>query len=257
MTLMGPANRKGSTLNITNVTPPKGVSKKRLLRSLTFDFTQTDRSSRAAASKKKHHAPSMGFSGSMARGGNPALTATLTMKPGGANIKRVSVLLPHRAFLAQSHLNNICTRVQFNAGPGNGTGCPAGSVYGHATIYTPILDGPLTGNVYLRSSEHHLPDLVLALTGPPQTPIAIDLDGRVDSKNGGIRSTFENTPDAPVTKVVLSMGAGKHSLIENSENLCTSTNNVHIEFTAQNGKTSDFRTVVHPECPRRHKSKKH
>jgi hypothetical protein len=211
-------------------------------------------------SKKKHSGSSMGFSGSMGRGGNPALSAVLTMNGGPeakhqeANIKTISVQLPHSAFLDQAHIRTVCTRVQFAAGAGNGSECPAGSIYGHAKVMTPILGYTLTGNVYLRSSEHPLPDLVIALIGPAYQPLAVDLVGRIDSKNGGIRTTFENAPDAPVHKVLLEMAGGKHGLIENSTNLCTSTNAAIINATGQNGKLFHATTPVTPEC-RHHKKK--
>ena len=63
--------------------------------------------------------------------------------------------MPHSEFLAQEHIKTICTNVQFNADQ-----CPADSVYGHAVAYTPLFDEPLRGDVYLRSSQHRLPDLV-------------------------------------------------------------------------------------------------
>ena len=106
--------------------------------------------------------------------------------------------------------------MQFAAGAGNGAGCPPGSIYGHATAITPLLDEPLEGPVYLRSSSHNLPDLVVALHGL----VDIDLAGRIDSVKGGIRNTFEAVPDAPVSKFVLEMQGGKKGLIVNSTNLC-------------------------------------
>ena len=60
---------------------------------------------------------------------------------------------------------HVCTRVQFAA---NGTPLPPGAVYGHVTAYTPLLDEPLRGPVYLRSSSHKLPDLVFDLHGHRQ-----------------------------------------------------------------------------------------
>ena len=48
---------------------------------------------------------------------------------------------PTRSSSKRPH-QTICTRVQFNAGGGNGEQCPAGSIYGHASATTPILDRP-------------------------------------------------------------------------------------------------------------------
>ena len=106
--------------------------------------------------------------------------------------------------------------MQFAADGGNGAGCPAGAVYGKATAYTPILEQPLEGPVYLRSSDNNLPDFVAALHGL----VDVEAVARIDSKRGGIRATFEGVPDAPLTKVVVEMQGGKKGLIVNSTDLC-------------------------------------
>ncbi|HEY0317593.1 MAG TPA: hypothetical protein VGC49_04800, partial [Solirubrobacterales bacterium] len=94
------------------------------------------------------------------RGDYQALTATLTTHKHEANISRVAVTLPHSEFLAQEHIRTICTRVQFAA-----KNCPQGSIYGFAKATTPLLDKPLEGPVYLRSSSNPLPDLVATMNG--------------------------------------------------------------------------------------------
>jgi hypothetical protein len=179
--------------------------------------------------------------GGVQRGDTPALTATLRM-PKGANIARTSVALPHSEFLDQAHIRTVCTRVQFAAGGGGGEGCPAGSIYGRATATSPLLDQPLSGPVYLRSSNNPLPDMVIALDGQ----IHVDIVARIDSKNGGIRATFAKVPDAPVSKFVLTMQGGKKGLIQNSRNLCGSTRRADAQFDGQNGKSSDFKPLVKP-----------
>jgi hypothetical protein len=181
--------------------------------------------------------------GKTKRAGNPALTATLTQEPGQADIGFVSVALPHSEFLEQGHIRTVCTRVQFSAGQ-----CPAAAIYGHAEATTPLLDQPLTGPVYLRSSSHRLPDLVAVLRGPPSQPIEIDLDGRIDSLNGGIRTTFETVPDAPVSKFVLRMQGGKKGLLVNSTNICKGRHKATIEMTGQNGAEHNFLRAVEPQC---------
>ena len=108
----------------------------------------------------------------------------------GGTKRRVSVELPHSAFLEQSHIGTICTKVQFNQGSIPGEKCPARSIYGKATATTPLLDQPLSGPVFLRSSTHQLPDLVVALHGQVDMVIA----GTVDSVKGALRNTFEAVP---------------------------------------------------------------
>jgi hypothetical protein len=181
--------------------------------------------------------------GGIKRGDHPALRATFAPRVGDANAAKIVALLPHSAFLDQAHIRTICTRVQFAAGSGNGAECPAGSIYGHVTAYTPILDEALSGPVFLRSSSHNLPDLVMALHGPASLPIEIEAVGRIDSVKGGIRSSFEAIPDAPLTKVVLAMQGGKKGLIVNSTNLCARANRADVSLTGHNGKG----VTAHPE----------
>jgi hypothetical protein len=182
----------------------------------------------------------LSLKGGTKRSDHPALKAVLNYPKGNyANIAKAVVSLPHSEFLAQNHIKTICTRVQFAADQ-----CPAGSIYGFVTATTPLLDKPLEGPLYLRSSSHPLPDLVAALHGQ----IDVDLVGRIDSKNGGIRTTFDAVPDAPVSKFVLTMQGGKKGLLENSKNLCNSVNKADVKFTAQNGMTSNSTPVLTNSC---------
>jgi hypothetical protein len=173
--------------------------------------------------------------GGTKRGDYPALTSVLKARKGDANIARASVALPHSEFLAQEHIITVCTRVQFAAGK-----CPKGSIYGKAKAWTPLLDQPLAGPVYLRSSSHPLPDLVMALRGP----IEVDLVGRVDSHRGGIRVTFDQVPDAPVSKFVLRMKSGKKGLLVNSTDICRGKHRATVGMRAQNGRARNVRPAL-------------
>ena len=130
--------------------------------------------------------------GGTKRGDTPRLRAVLEARKGDANIGRAQVTLPHSAFLEQAHIRTICTRVQFRAGGGNGEQCPKASVYGRARAITPLLDEPLEGPVFLRSSNNELPDLVAALHS---SRADFNLVGRIDSLKGRIRNTFDAPPD--------------------------------------------------------------
>jgi hypothetical protein len=176
------------------------------------------------------------------RGAHPRFRAILQAQKGDANLAGVRVSLPRSEFLDQGHIRTICTRVQFAAGR-----CPAASVYGHAKVTTPLLGGRLEGPVYLRSSSHELPDLVIDLRGQ----VNLVLDGRIDSVNGGIRTTFSATPDAPFTKVTLMMQGGKKGLLVNSRNLCKSQARVKVSFSGQNGKSSDQSPLLQNDCAKR------
>jgi hypothetical protein len=179
--------------------------------------------------------------GGTKRGAHPALRAEVTYPKGTnyANARKVVVTFPHSAFLEQAHIRTVCTRVQFAA-----NNCPAGSIYGKARAFTPILDEPLQGNLYLRSSSNPLPDIVLALRGE----VDFNAVGRVDSVDASIRTTFATVPDAPLTKVIVEMQGGKKGLIVNSRNLCTHKSRAKAEFTGHNGRRYEERPVVKAGC---------
>lgn len=189
---------------------------------------------------------SLRLKGGTKRADLPSLRATVTMPKGAyANLASVVVALPHSEFVEQGHIKEICTRVQFAAGAGNGEECPRSSIYGHVELVTPLLEKPLRGPVFQRSSNHTLPDLVMSLRGQ------IDLaeDGKIDSdKMGGIRTTFGVVPDAPFSKLRIVMEGGRKGLLVNSENLCSKPQRARIAMVAQNGKKLLERPLIANDC---------
>jgi hypothetical protein len=113
-----------------------------------------------------------------------------------------------------------------------------------------LISEPLEGPVYLRSSNHNLPDFVAALHGI----IEVEAVARIDSKHGGIRATFDDTPDAPISKVVVNMQGGKKGLIVNSRNLCSAPSRANAQFSGHNGRRHEARPPVRADCgkKRRH-----
>jgi hypothetical protein len=181
--------------------------------------------------------------GPIHRGGHPRFRAILTAKPGEANTASLSFTLPHSEFIDQGHFRTICTRVQFAANQ-----CPAGSVYGYVKATSPLVDYTLQGPIYLRSSNHTLPDAVAALRGPPSQPIEIDAVARIDSVKGRLRSRVETVPDAPITKVIVSLQGGKKGLFQNSTNICKGAFRISASFEAQNGKAHDTQPPLKAQC---------
>jgi hypothetical protein len=177
--------------------------------------------------------------GGTKRGGHPGLLATYAPRAGDANVEGLVVRLPRSAFLDQAHIRTICTRVQFAA-----DACPAGAQYGFIKAFTPLLDEPLEGPVWLRSSTHKLPDLVFDLHGL----VDIEVATRIDSAKGGIRATLEDLPDAPLSKVLLRMQGGKKGLIVNSRNLCGAKSRAEAQMSGQNGKQLTSKPVMRAEC---------
>ncbi len=187
---------------------------------------------------------SLGLKGGMERSRNPALSATLRMPKRGANIAWSRVTLPPSLQIDNAHINNPCTRVQFDA-----RACPNKSILGRAKAYSPLLDEPLKGPVYFRSNggERELPDLVADLHGP----IHVVLVGFIDSKQRRLRTTFASVPDAPVSRFQIDLFGDERGLLENNRNLCRSSARAIEQFTGQNGKSAAFRAELKLPCKRK------
>ncbi len=171
--------------------------------------------------------------------GHPAIQARVKGLEGNANFRSVQVTLPTVALLDNSHLGTVCTRVDFAR-----DNCPADSYLGTAEAVSPLLDQPLKGPVFLRSSSHKLPDIVMDLKGQ----IEIELAGRVDAVNGALRTTFEGLPDAPVSSFALDLAGGSKGLLINSENLCSGTKRAKVRMVGQNGKQVSSKVKLAMNC---------
>jgi hypothetical protein len=186
---------------------------------------------------------SLKLRGKTRRAGHPSLRAVVTYPKGSyANIARAQVGLPHSEFLDQGNIREVCTQPKLLSNT-----CPKKSIYGRAKAWTPLLAQPLEGPVYLGVGYGHtLPDLVADLQGQ----IRILLNGKVDqTKQKGLRNTFEAVPDAPVSKFILELKGGpKYGLIENSENICRRKQKASVKLTAQNGKVLQFAQPIANEC---------
>ena len=206
--------------------------------------------------------------GATRRAKNPKLRAVLLPRPGDASMARAATILPRSLILDQGNLAKVCTRVQFAANE-----CPKNSIYGYARAFTPLLDGPLKGPVYLRSSDNVLPDLVADLRGQ----VDVELSSRTDSVRGRIRSTFDVVPDVPVKKFVLTLRGGPKGLLVNSRNQCPRKRagkagrkgaqasktrrgrkapRAIVRFKAQNGKKRNMKLRLRTPCGKKRRANK-
>ena len=184
------------------------------------------------------------LSGGLHRRGHPAIHALLQAQPGEANLRRISVTLPKGELLDNAHINTVCTRADFAS-----QSCPAGSLLGHAEVTTPLLDRPLQGDAYLRSSGNGLPDLALDLNGQ----IHIEAVARIDAVNGGLRTTFQTVPDVPLGSISLDLRGGSKGLIQNTEDLCQADKQATVRMSGQNGRTIDRKVALQAPCGKRAK----
>jgi hypothetical protein len=126
--------------------------------------------------------------------------------------------------------------------------CPANTVYGSATAITPLLSEPLTGPVYLRSSNDVLPEMVGDLKGGG---VEVEVVGRIDAPHGGLRGRFEVLPDAPITKFMLKLKGGKHGVIQLSRNICAQPQFAAARMIGQNNVGDRWTPLLHAECNRK------
>lgn len=158
---------------------------------------------------------------------NPKFRATFDARNGDANLRRAAFILPRATILDQSHIKTICTRVQLAESK-----CPKNAIYGHAKATSPLLAGKLRGPVYLTSSSHELPDLLVDLRGQ----IPIRLRGVISSEHGRLKTVFNNTPDVAVDKFILTMKGGNKGLLVNSRDLCSRQTTGFLNLKAQNSR---------------------
>lgn len=244
-------DRPDFTLNPTSCEPKQvtgsAVSTEGAVASLATHFQASD--CRALAFKPELK---LRLKGATRRAGHPSLKAVLTFPKTGssANIASARVGLPHSEFLDQGSIGAVCTQPQLLSRT-----CPKASIYGRAKAWSPLLDKPLEGPVYLGVGYgHELPDLVADLDGQ----IRVLVNGKVDTTpKKGLRNTFELVPDAPVSRFVLELKGGrKKGLLENSENLCSKPQRAQARFVAQNGRIADSRVELRNDCGRKKGKKK-
>jgi hypothetical protein len=237
-------NRPGFTINPTNCSPfavngdIEGDEGTHAERSASFQVA-------SCAGLGYHPNLHLRLTGGVNRRGHPAIHAVFKAKPGEANSRRVAVTLPKGEELDNSHVNSVCSRKEFAA-----DACPAGSVLGSAEARTPLLDGPLQGLVYLRSSSHRLPDMVVTLHGQ----VDLELSARIDTVHGRLRTTFEGIPDAPISAFDLRLRGGSRGLLINTKNLCGAHKKALMRMAGQNNRRGKIAVSLNPACGKaRHK----
>jgi hypothetical protein len=185
---------------------------------------------------------SMRLLGPTRRGAHPRLRTVLTPRSGDANIGRAAITLPGTELLDSRHIGAVCSRPQFAAKT-----CPEGSVYGYARAWTPLLERPLEGPVYLRESKARLPALAVALSGE----VELRLVGRIDAIDGHLRNTFAALPDMPLRRLALTMKGGPNGLIVNAGGVCARRHRAAVAFRAHNGEEHAVDPVVRQDCRRK------
>lgn len=162
-----------------------------------------------------------------------------------SGIRDVAVSFPEGVSVNPAAASGLegCSEAQIGYLPGESTppevlrfepgvpSCPAGARVGTVKITTPVLAHPLTGYVYLASSESPVLDgmnenpfgTLLALYLVAQDPVSrtlVKLAGRISLGGGGqVQTFFEGTPDVPFETAQISLFTGERAALS-SPALC-------------------------------------
>ncbi len=120
----------------------------------------------------------------------------------------------------------------------------------HGPAWTPLLDEPLQGPVYLRSSNHKLPDLVFDLHGLVDVEVAV----RIGSERGGIRASLESVPTHRSPRSFEDAGSQEGPDHKQPQSLRAQVEG-QCAFTGHNGKQASANPVMRAECGKRKRSR--
>jgi hypothetical protein len=182
---------------------------------------------------------------------------------GEAGIEKAVVRLPRSLALDPNNAQALC---EFEEGtkPDLENHCPKGSIVGRARAITPLLDRPLSGNVYFVKNVRTdprtgnqirtLPMIIVALRGE----VAINLKGESSTtRQGKLVSTFDQIPDAPITQFNLNIKGGNTGILavtrtaRSKINLCTGRHIAESDMDAHNGRRHDTNIRMKTPCTKR------
>jgi hypothetical protein len=166
--------------------------------------------------------------GGFARNAHPELRAALRSGRHQANLSAATIALPPGLLLDLRNVGALCAT---SLPPG---ACPAASRLGRAEIWSPLLDAPLRGPIYLRSPAGRYPDLLADLHGP--YGLGFFLRGSFDATSGGVGVRLTNLPDMPIEKAVLRLAGGRRGLLVNSRSLCARPGRGRATLLAQDNR---------------------
>ncbi len=169
---------------------------------------------------------------------HPPFTTTITARGSDAAIRRAYVRLPGLVATNPDAINAACEQAAFDAGT-----CSSNARVGKARANSPLIEGPVTGPVYLvKRNPGQLPKLVVQL----KDPIALTFEGVIKvGKGGRVSTTFSTVPSVPLTKFVLALHGGKFGALTATEGICKGQRTLlPTRFVGQNDKAVKARVEI-------------
>lgn len=173
------------------------------------------------------------------------VAANLSSTPDQAGIKNVALTMPLPMTLDVQKLPPVCTIAQQNA-----NACPAVSQVGNVSATSPLLNEPLTGNVYILERNPAtpsvvLPRLLIALRGR----INVDLVATNSFVNvSQIVTRFDTLPDVPLSSFAINV----NNFLTTRNNACdfgVPDWNITGTLTGFNGSASNVVLPQKFDCP--------
>ena len=196
-------------------------------------------------------------------GKHPGIRAVVTQRGvPEAGIEKAQVRLPKILALDVDNAQALCEYDQ-GTRPDLENHCPKGSIVGRSRAVSPLLNDPLVGNVYFvknvrRSASGNLirtlPMIVVALRGE----IAVNLVGESSVNKGRLVNTFDQVPDAPITRFNLNIAGGRNGIIAVTRtrraliNLCATKRHIaEADIDGHNGRRRDTDIRMRTPCAKK------
>jgi hypothetical protein len=135
-----------------------------------------------------------------------------------ATLDEATVVLPRGVAISPSAASGLgaCAAGQIQLGNDSPPTCPDNSRLGTATVETPLLEGSLTGPVYLARPRENPFGSRFAVYAVAEGPgLRVKLAGRVspDPESGELRVTFDHNPQLPFRDLRIDFWAGPRALL--------------------------------------------
>jgi len=158
---------------------------------------------------------------------------------GQSDLRKVTVTLPEGLHVSPSSANSLqaCTPDQIALRSATEPSCPNGSNLGSVTIDTPLLDVPVTGNLFLaKPFDNPFNSLVAVYLVASAKGVVIKLPGQtsLNQKTGQITAIFDNNPQLPFSRIHLELRGGPRAPLVTPKQCKTYT--THSELTGWNGR---------------------
>jgi hypothetical protein len=132
-------------------------------------------------------------------------------------LKQAVVTLPAGTVVAPPVADGLrtCSEAQFNYGTRDDVSCPQASDVGDVSIDSPLLDVPLTGDVYLvDQAPQQLLRIVLVAEA---RGVRLKLPGRIDLDpvTGRVTAVFDQNPQLPFSALRMTLKGGPRAVLSN------------------------------------------